>query len=74
MIKMIGILICALGLALAACSRDGAKELYETAQLEELQNNPAHARELYREILKSHPESEHAVKAKERLDALEGRR
>lgn len=68
------VLICALAISLPACTKDGAKELYETAQLEELQNNPAHAKELYREILRKYPDSELAKKAGERLKALEGGR
>lgn len=47
------------------CSGNGAQELYETAQLEERQNNPAHAKELYQEILIKHPQSEYARKADE---------
>jgi hypothetical protein len=33
-----------------ACSSDNAQALFESAQLEERQNNPAHAKELYQEI------------------------
>jgi outer membrane protein assembly factor BamD (BamD/ComL family) len=56
-------------LALSACA-DKAAELYETAKFEELQNNKAHAVELYEEIVKKYPDSEQARKAKERLAAL----
>lgn len=72
--RWFGIIVCVLGLALSGCSRDGARELYETAQFEELQNNSSHARELYQEILRKYPQSELAAKARERLDSLEGRR
>ena len=52
--------------AVAGCS-DKAKELYETARFEELQRNEEHARELYRKILDSHPGSDYAPRARERL-------
>ncbi len=64
----------ALGLLLlaAGCTGDGAKELFDTAQLEEQQSNQAHAAELYREITTKYPHSEYAKKAEERLRALRG--
>ncbi len=55
---------------LTACSGGSAKELYETAKFEELQNNHTHAVELYTEIIDNHPESEYAGLSKERLSAL----
>ena len=55
----------------AACSSDSAQALFESAQLEERQNNPAHAKELYREILTKYPKSEYASKAEERLRELQ---
>ncbi len=60
----------ALTVLVVACG-GGAKEMIETAQFEELQRNTTHARELYQEILRKHPESPEAAKAKERLAALE---
>ena len=60
----------ALTVLLSACG-GGAKEMLETAQFEELQRNTTHARELYQEILRKHPESPEATKAKERLAALD---
>lgn len=62
--------ILLLALAGAGCTGDKAKEVFETAQLEERQNNPAHAKELYQEILTKYPQSEYAKKAEERLKAL----
>ncbi|HDR15190.1 MAG TPA: hypothetical protein ENN79_06885 [Desulfobacteraceae bacterium] len=59
--------------AFAGCS-DRAAELYETARFEELQRNEEHARELYRKILDSHPGSDYAPKARERLAELNSRR
>jgi len=55
---------------LAACGGGGAKELLDTAEFEELQKNPAHARELYQEIVTKYPGSPEATKAAERLQAL----
>ena len=55
---------------LAACG-SGAKELMETATFEELQKNPAHARELYAEVVRKYPGSPEAAKATERLHALD---
>ena len=67
------IFVVALFLAFSSCSGKKAEETYETAQFEELQKNYAHARQVYKEILAKHPESEYAAKASERLKALEGR-
>ena len=60
----------ALTVLLSACG-GGAKEMLETAQFEELQRNTTHARELYQEIVRKHPDSPEAAKAKERLAALD---
>jgi len=65
---LIGLMVITIGMA--ACSGEGAKDLYETAQLEELQKNREHAIELYKEILQKHPDSEYAKKAEERLTAM----
>lgn len=69
--RFILILVMIAGLLIAGCSGNNAKELFETAQLEELQNNRDHAIKLYREIIEKNPESEYAGKARKRLDALE---
>lgn len=66
-------LIASLLIAVSGCSGDSAKEKFETAKLEELQKNYAHARKLYREIQEKHPKSEFAPKAAERLKVLEGK-
>ena len=55
---------------LSGCGED-PKQLFETAQFEERQNNQSHARELYEQIVQVHPESEWAKQAKERLDEME---
>ena len=54
-----------------ACSSDNAQALFENAQFEERQNNMAHAKELYQEIVTKYPKSEYAPKAKERLQELQ---
>ncbi len=64
------IAVLLLSTALTACSGDGGASLYETAQFEERQNNPAHARELYEEITKKYPGSDYARKAEVRLREL----
>jgi len=60
-----------LGLAvlLHACG-GSAKELLDTAQLEETQRNLPHARELYQELLRRYPNSPEAATAAGRLKAL----
>lgn len=66
-------LVLAALLVAVACG-GSAKELYETAQFEELQRNTTHARELYEEIVRTHPNAPEASKARERLAALESAR
>ncbi len=50
---------------------DNAKDLYDTAQLEEKQNNKPHATKLYRQIVEEYPDSPYANQAKIRLAELE---
>jgi len=69
--RFILLLVMIAGLSIAGCSGNNVKELFETAQLEELQNNRDHAIKLYREIIEKDPESEYAGKARKRLDVLE---
>ena len=57
-------------LLLMGCG-DKAKELYDTAQFEEKQNNRPHATKLYREIVEEYPDSPFANQAKTRLAELE---
>jgi len=66
-------LIMILAVAFSGCSGNNGKELFDTAQLEELQNNQEHARELYEEIIRKYPQSEYAKKAQERLSLLQKR-
>jgi outer membrane protein assembly factor BamD (BamD/ComL family) len=62
-----------LGGLMGACSVDKGKELFETAQFEEKQNNMEHARQLYQEIVTKYPKSPLAKQAEERLAALGGK-
>lgn len=62
-----------LAIVLAACSGQKASELYDTAKIEELQNNREHAVQLYEQIIVRYPSSDYAVKAKERLDLLKAK-
>ena len=64
-------LVLLLALPLSGCG-DGGEQMFETAQFEELQNNSEHARKLYNRILRDHPDSPFAAKARERLAAMEG--
>ena len=57
-------------LLLAGCG-DKAKDLYDTAQLEEKQFNKPHATKLYRQIVEEYPNSPHANQARTRLAGLE---
>ena len=56
--------------ALAACNGDKPKELLETAELEERQHNVAHAKQLYEDLIRLYPDSNHAGTARARLAAL----
>ena len=60
----------ALALALGSCTGSNPEALFDTAKLEERQENFDHARELYRQIIEAHPRTEYAAKAKERLADL----
>jgi hypothetical protein len=57
-------------LLLIGCG-DKAKDLFDTAQLEEKQNNRPHAIKLYRQIVEDHSASPYANQAKARLSELE---
>lgn len=71
--QIIGCLLLLLSLTVLGCG-DPAKEWFETAQLEELQNSHDHACKLYKRILEKYPESEYAPKAEERLAAINSQR
>lgn len=59
-----------LSLLLGGCSGDKAKQLLETAELEERQMNVPHAKQLYEEIIRLYPSSQEAQTARERLAKL----
>jgi len=68
--QIILILMIILAMALSGCSGNNAEQLFDTAKLEELQDDREHATKLYQEIIEKYPESEYAKRAKERLSAL----
>jgi hypothetical protein len=69
--KEVGALLLAAALLLAVgCSGSGPADLLSTAELEEVQDNPDHARELYSEIVRRYPDSAEATRARQRLAAL----
>ena len=57
---------------MVGCGGESPESLFGTAQFEEKQTNFKHAKELYQQIIREHPDSEWAKKAKERYEALEG--
>ena len=57
---------------LVGCGGESPDSLFETAKFEEKQTNFMHAKELYQQIIRDHPDSEWAKKAKKRFEALEG--
>ena len=63
----LGALCCML---LLSCSGDKAKELLETAELEDRQNNAAHAKQLYEDLIRLYPSSPEAEFARARLASL----
>ena len=67
---MVRFLAACLFLVLVGCG-DKAKDLYDTAELEEKQNNKPHATKLYRQIVEEYPSSTYANQARTRLAELE---
>jgi TolA-binding protein len=59
-----------LSLLFNGCTGDKAKELLETAELEERQMNVPHAKQLYEEVIRLYPSSQEAQTARERLAKL----
>jgi len=56
---------------MVGCGGESPESLFGTAQFEEKQTNFTHAKELYQEIIKEHPDSEWAKKARERFKSLQ---
>jgi hypothetical protein len=59
-----------LTLLISGCSGDKAKDLLETAELEERQMNLPHAKQLYEEVIRLYPSSREAQTARDRLAKL----
>lgn len=59
-------------LFVSACNGSDAKDIYETAMFEELQNNHKHALQLYEEVVRDYSGSEYAKKSGERIVKLKG--
>jgi len=57
-------------LLLSACGQDQPAQMLETAQFEERQNNVAHAKQLYEDIVHQYPNSMAATTARARLEEL----
>ncbi len=70
MIRLVWVILIGTGIMLGGCAEKKAKELFETARLEERQNNSEHARRLYQEIIEEYPDSDYAEPARERMSAL----
>jgi TolA-binding protein len=66
--------LCAFCVLMLGCSDSSkAKDLFETAAFEENQNNVAHAKELYQELVNLYPSTREAELAKTRLTDLSNR-
>jgi hypothetical protein len=70
MARWLNIVLVMLWLFAAACSGDKAKDLLDTAQLEERQMNLPHAKQLYEEVIRLYPSSKEADIARARLAKL----
>lgn len=64
-------IIIALVLTTGGCSGSNPEDLFDTAKLEELQENPEHAKTLYLQLIDTHPDSKYADMARKRLAELE---
>ncbi len=69
--KYMFVLIIAVLMGAYGCTGNDAKELFDVAELEELQNSHDHARELYGKVITRYPDSEYAEKAKKKLAAMQ---
>jgi TolA-binding protein len=63
-------LLLMLALLIGGCSGDKAKDLLDTAELEERQMNLPHAKQLYEDVIRLYPSSREAQTARERLAKL----
>lgn len=72
--KTASLFLVVIGLVFAlmvGCGGESPESVFGTAQFEEKQTNFTHAKELYQQIIRDHPDSEWAKKAKGRLEELE---
>lgn len=69
-----GLLYVLFLLAASGCFGQDPNDLFATAQFEERQNNREHAVQLYEQIVRDYPQSDAAQRARQRLEALSGRR
>ncbi len=70
MTRMISGLAFVLPATLIACSGDKPKELLETAEFEERQQNVQHAKQLYEDLVRLYPSTPQAEVARARLTSL----
>ena len=63
-------LMTLLSVSMSGCTGDKARELMDTAILEEKQHNTEHARKLYQEIVQKYPDSPLANEARKKLSDL----
>ena len=70
-LALVAVMIVLVG---SGCAGEKSKELFETAQFEEKQNNREHAEKLYAEIVAKYPTSAVAKQARERLAELKSKR
>jgi TolA-binding protein len=70
MAKIFYFVLFLLQLTLPSCGGDSPQQTFETAELEMLQNNYPHARQLYQEIIAKYPDSDLAAKSGKRLEEI----
>lgn len=70
MTRAFAAVVFASGLFFVGCTGDKAKEMLDTAELEERQMNVPHAKQLYEEVIRLYPSSKEADVARTRLSAL----
>ena len=68
--RIVLVLMILLAITSFGCSSSAPGDLFDTAKLEELQDNHEHAMELYQQIIEKYPESEYAKQSKERLTKM----
>ena len=72
--KMALSVVVVTALSVAGCSGDNGKQIYETAQFEEKQNNREHAQKLYEDVIAQYSDGDFAKQARDRLAALKEKR